>query len=65
MEPPAGSPLQDPAGAEQERRWKRKRRSLWKRLFQQSVLVVLGAIAVAVVLLYFLIHNIGTYKAPD
>ncbi|HXX94738.1 MAG TPA: hypothetical protein VEN81_13985 [Planctomycetota bacterium] len=65
MEPPAESTPGEASALEHRGKWKRKRRSLWRRIFRRSVLVALGAIGAALVLLYFLIHNIGTYKEPD
>ena len=65
MEPPVGSPPQEAQAADRHGKWKRRRRSLWRRLFRRSVLVALAAIGAALALLYFLIHNIGTYKEPD
>jgi hypothetical protein len=65
MEPPLGSPSGEAEAPEHHGKWKRRRRSLWRRLFRRSVLVALAAIGAALVLLYFLIHNIGTYKEPD
>ena len=65
MVPSPGAPSEEAEAAEHHGKWKRRRRSLWRRLFRRSVLVALGAIGAALVLLYFLIHNIGTYKEPD
>jgi hypothetical protein len=65
MAAPPGSPSEEPEATEHHGKWKRKRRSLWRRIFRRSVLVALAAIGAALVLLYFLIHNIGTYKEPD
>lgn len=46
-------------------KWKKKKRPLLRRIFRKSTLIVLGAIGAALVLLYFLLQNVGTYKEPD
>lgn len=46
-------------------KWKRRRRPLLRRIFRRSVLIALAAIGLALVLLYFMLQNVGIYKEPD
>jgi type VI protein secretion system component VasF len=60
-----GSPAGPEAISPHSGKWKRRRRSFLRRIFRRTTLIMIGAIAVAVVVLYFLLQTILSYREPD
>ena len=55
----------DSANAGPRGTWKRKRRSILARIFRKSTLIALVVIGAALVILWFLLQNLGMYREPD